>query len=55
MNAKPATLQMKIMAVLKKNEGRMRDRDIAEVLNMPATSMRSSLYLLVDKGLVRST
>lgn len=53
-NAKPATLQMKILAVLKKNKKRMYDSDIAKILDMPPASMRSSLYLLVNKGLVRA-
>jgi DNA-binding IclR family transcriptional regulator len=54
MSAKPATLQMRILEVLKKNKKPMRDPDIAKILSMPATSMRSSLYLLVNKGLVRA-
>lgn len=54
MNAKPATLQSRILAVLNESNERMRDGDIATILNMKATSMRSSLYLLVSKGLVRA-
>lgn len=54
MNAKPATLQMKILAVLNESNERMYDRDIAAILEMKSTSMRSSLYLLVNKGLVRA-
>ena len=54
MNAKPATLQMKILAVLNDSGKRMYDRDIAAILEMKSTSMHSSLYLLVNKGLVRA-
>lgn len=54
MSTKPATLQMRILAVLNDSGKRMYDSDIAKILDMPSTSMRSSLYLLVNKGLVRS-
>ena len=54
MNAKPATLQSRILAVLNESNERMYDGDIAKILDMKATSMRSSLYLLVNKGLVRA-
>lgn len=53
-NAKPATLQMRILAVLNDSGRRMYDSDIAKILDMKSTSMRSSLYLLVNKGLVRA-